>query len=74
MAERQNEAIATRAGAIRHRITASDPSPFVRRVVQAANADCDAYEFNVWHANADNVKSNGGDRAWGTQGSDAPPV
>lgn len=48
---------------------AGEPSPFAAKLVAAARAECHGYEFNVWHANSDNVTGNGGDLPWGTLGT-----
>jgi hypothetical protein len=62
-------AIAEKANALKTRISTSATQPqFVAKVVKTSRVICKPDEFNIWHANADGVKGNGGDLPWGTLG------
>ncbi len=60
-------AIKEKALALKSKIASSSRQPqFVTKVVQTSRVICKPDEFNIWHANADGVKGNGGDLPWGT--------
>jgi hypothetical protein len=58
-----------RVAALKARIANSPVhSSLVAKVVHTSSSICKPDEFNIWHANADGVKGNGGDRPWGAFG------
>ena len=62
-----------RLAAIKTRMAASPLHPsLAAKVAHTSSIICKPDEFNIWHANADGVKGNGGDRPWGT--FDASPA
>lgn len=62
-------AIKQKAQDLKSKISSSSRQPqFVAKVVQTSSVICKPDEFNIWHANADGVKGNGGDLPWGTHG------
>lgn len=65
--------LSQRIAALKTRIANSTNQPtLVAKVIHTSSIICKPDEFNVWHANADGVKGNGGDRPWGTFGVSTP--